>query len=70
VLLADLQLGALTDRNGRFCLSAPIGARTVSVIALGFATQRRVVTIGARTPELAVTLRSAAVQESLRIGNR
>jgi RNA polymerase sigma-70 factor (ECF subfamily) len=68
VLLADLQLGALTDRNGRFCLSAPIGARTVSVIALGFATQRRVVTIGARTPELAVTLRSAAVQESLRTG--
>ena len=69
VLLADLQLGAVTDRNGRFCLSAPIGARTVSVVALGFTTQRRVVTIGGRTPELAVTLRSAAVRESSRVGN-
>jgi DNA-directed RNA polymerase specialized sigma24 family protein len=64
VLLADLHVGVLTDPRGRFCISVPIGSRTVSVVALGFTTQRRTVTIGRKTPEFAVTLRSAAVQES------
>jgi len=64
VLLADLHLGVLTDPRGRFCISVPIGSRTVSVIALGFTTQRRVVTVRHKTPELAITLPSAAVQES------
>jgi hypothetical protein len=69
VLLADLRVGALTDPHGRFCISVPIGSRTVSVIALGFTTQRRTVTVRLKTPELAVTLRSAAVQESSGAGN-
>jgi DNA-directed RNA polymerase specialized sigma24 family protein len=66
VLLADLHVGALTDRHGRFCISVPVGSRTVSVIALGFATQRRVVEVGRTTPELPVTLRTAAVEQSRR----
>jgi hypothetical protein len=66
VLLADLHVGALTDRHGRFCISVPFGSRTVSVIALGFATERRVVEVGRTTPELAVALRSAAVEQSRR----
>jgi DNA-directed RNA polymerase specialized sigma24 family protein len=63
VLLADLRVGALTDSRGRFCISVPVGQRTVSVIALGFKTQRRVVTVARKTPEIAVTLQSIAVQE-------
>ena len=66
VLLADLHVGALTDRHGRFCISVPFGSRTVSVIALGFATERRVVEVGRTTPELGVALRSAAVEQSRR----
>src|SRR5204863_4100461 len=62
VLLADLHVGALTDRPGRFCISVPFGSRTVSVIPLGFATERRVVEVGRTTPELGVALRSAAVE--------
>jgi len=69
VLLADLRVGVLTDPHGRFCISVPIGSRTVSVIALGFTTQRRTVTVKLKTKELAVTLRSAAVQESPGAGN-
>jgi DNA-directed RNA polymerase specialized sigma24 family protein len=64
VLLADLQVGTLTDGRGRFCISVPLGSRTVSVIALGFTTQRRAVTVGRHTAELVVALRSAAVESS------
>jgi carboxypeptidase family protein len=64
VLLADVRVGALTDRSGRFCISVPIGSRTLSVIALGFTTERRVVKVARSTAEFAVTLRSAAVQQS------
>jgi len=65
VLLADLHVG---DRRGRFCISAPVGTRTLSLIALGFTTQRRSVTIERRTAEVAITLRSEAIQESTRDG--
>ena len=64
VLLADVRVGALTDRSGRFCISVPVGSRTLSVIALGFTTERRLVEVARSTPELAVTLRSAAIQKS------
>jgi hypothetical protein len=60
VMMADVGVVVLTDRAGRFCLAAPAGARTLSVVALGFTSQRRLVTLGKSTPELSVTLASAA----------
>lgn len=59
VLLADLDLGARTDRRGRFCLSAPPGDRTLSVVALGFKTYRQVLTLTASSPELRVVMAGA-----------
>jgi hypothetical protein len=56
VLLADLDLGARTDRRGRFCLSAPPGDRTLSVVALGFRTLRQPLHVGDAPAELALTL--------------
>ena len=56
VLLADLDLGARTDRNGRFCLSAPPGDRTLSVVALGFKTYRQGIQITDSPAELHVVL--------------
>ena len=59
VLLADLDLGARTDKRGRFCLAAPPGDRTLSVVALGFATVRQVVSLGAQTLEVRIALHPA-----------
>lgn len=59
VLLADLDLGARTDRRGRFCLSGPAGDRTMSVMALGFATHRQLVTLTRATADLSVVLKNA-----------
>jgi len=59
VLLADLDVGARTDRRGRFCLSAPPGDRTLSVVALGFATQRRTVSVAAGAADLHLVLKPA-----------
>lgn len=59
VLLADLDLGARTDRRGRFCISAPPGDRTLSVVALGFKTHRQVLALGSSSPELRVVLAGA-----------
>ena len=58
VLVADLRLAAVTDRRGRFCLSAPQGSRTVSVAAPGYETRRLPITIAERTGEIAVALRA------------
>jgi hypothetical protein len=60
VMMADVGVVVLTDRAGRFCLTAPAGERTLSVVALGFSPARRLVSLGKRTPELSVTLKSAA----------
>lgn len=57
VMLADLDLSARTDRRGRFCIAAPPGDRTLSVIALGFSTTRQVVSLGAQTLEVRLTLK-------------
>ena len=57
VMMADVGVVVVTDRVGRFCLTAPRGARTLSVIALGFGTHRRDRQCGRRTSELNVTLR-------------
>jgi len=59
VMLADLDLSVRTDRRGRFCVSAPAGDRTMSVVALGFGTLRQVVTVSPGTPELRLVLRAA-----------
>ncbi len=56
VLLADLELGARTDKRGRFCLAAPPGDRTLSVVALGFAAARQVVSLGTQTLEVHIAL--------------
>ncbi len=58
VLLADLDLGARTDRRGRFCIAAPIGDRTLTVTAQGFATLRRLVSLGRQTAELTLQLKA------------
>lgn len=57
VMLADLDLGARTDKRGRFCIAAPAGDRTLSVVASGFATARQVVSLGTQTMEVHVALR-------------
>ena len=59
VFLADLAVGIATDGNGGFCVSAPLGERTVSIVALGFETSRQVVVVGPQTHEILVTLRSS-----------
>lgn len=59
ILLADLDVGARTDRRGRFCLAAPPGDRTLSVVALGFATQRRAVSVANGAADVHVVLKAA-----------
>jgi hypothetical protein len=59
VALADLDLGARTDRRGHFCVAAPPGDRTLSVVAAGFATHRRIVSLGAQGLELSIALTQA-----------
>ena len=60
VMMADVGIVVLTDRAGRFCLTAPAGERTLSVAALGFTPSRRLVSLGMRTPQVSLTLKSAA----------
>jgi hypothetical protein len=60
VMMADVGVVVLTDRAGRFCLTAPAGARTLSVVALGFTPSRRLVSLEKHTPELSVMLEAAA----------
>ncbi len=59
VTLADLDLGARTDRRGRFCVAAPPGDRTLSVVAAGFVTSRRVVSLGTENLEVSIPLTPA-----------
>lgn len=59
IALADLDLGARTDRRGRFCIAAPPGDRTLSVVAAGFATHRRVVSLGTENLEVSIPLTPA-----------
>jgi hypothetical protein len=59
VLVADLDVDARTDKRGRFCFSAPPGERTVSVVAMGFAPWREVVSLVGQTLELRIPLKNA-----------
>ena len=63
VLLADLEVGVITDRGGRFCITAPAGERTLTVLALGFSPSRQLVTLRRQTPEIHITLQSATIVE-------
>ena len=60
VMMADAGVVFLTDRSGRFCLTVPVGERTLSVVALGFTSERLLIIVSKRTPELTVTLQAAA----------
>jgi len=60
VMMADVAVIVLTDRSGHFCLTAPVGDRTLSVAAVGFTASRRLVSVNKRTPELSVTLKPVA----------
>ncbi len=69
VVLADLGLSVSTDRGGRFCMTAPAGMRTVSVMAVGFQQLRRTVKVDVQTPELALALKPVTVlSQPLAIG--
>jgi hypothetical protein len=60
VMMADAGVAVVTDRAGRFCVSAPVGERTVSVLAMGFKPARRVVTVAATGTDFTVALATAA----------
>lgn len=63
VMLADLELSARTDKLGRFCIAAPAGDRTLSVVALGFAMARQVVSLGAQNLDVHVALKRSTIGE-------
>jgi hypothetical protein len=57
--LADLDLAARSDRNGRFCIAAPPGDRTISVVAQGFASYRSILSVERTDVQLRITLKAA-----------
>jgi hypothetical protein len=59
VMMADLGVVLITDRSGRFCLAAPVGDRTLSVLALGFTPLHQPVSVRKQNAELVLTLDSA-----------
>ena len=59
VSLTDQGLAVVTDRSGRFCLTAPRGERTISVSARGFDTLRLSVVVGRQTSELSIVMHSS-----------
>jgi hypothetical protein len=59
ISLADLDLSARSDRKGHFCIAAPPGDRTLSVLAQGFATFRTVISLAPTGSELHVSLKPA-----------
>lgn len=68
VALADLGHVTATDETGRFCLDAPPGPHTLSVLAVGYTPDRRTVEVpGAGEPpaQYAVTLERVPVLEGV-----
>jgi len=61
VVVADLGLTTRTDREGRYCIVVPTGERTLSVMALGFETVRRAVSVEGGTTESDLTLEPVTV---------
>ncbi len=61
VALADRGRTAATDANGRFCLAAPPGTHSLSVMAVGYRESRLQVRVGGEAAEARVTLKPVSV---------
>ena len=68
VIVAEFGTSARTDGSGRFCVRAPAGRRTLSVMALGYEPSRQEVTFVESTTEMALTIQPVAVLEERRAG--
>jgi hypothetical protein len=60
ILVPDAGLAVVTDRGGRFCFAIPKGDHALSVLAIGFHTQRYEVAIGRQSSDLVITLHTAS----------
>ena len=63
IVLPETGATTSTDARGRFCIAAPAGDRTLSVLAVGFEPARQTVSAGgaAPAPALSVVLQPVAV---------
>jgi len=61
VAIADLGLIATTNAQGRYCIAAPPGDHTLSVMAVGFESARRSLRVPASAEAADVTLAAVAV---------
>jgi hypothetical protein len=61
VTLAETGASVKTGADGRFCLRAPAGARTLSVLALGYLETRRTVSVSKDAGDLAFSLEPVSV---------
>jgi len=61
IIMADVGVTVVTDRRGRFCLTAPKGDRTMSVTAQGYQPWIQTISIGRETDELAIVLHFATL---------
>ena len=60
VMVAQVGVAVVTDRTGRFCFAAPKGQHVLSVLAIGFRTQRHDVNIGRQLDDLILTLHASS----------
>ncbi len=60
VMMTDVGVVVITDRQGHFCLTAPVGDRTLTVLAVGFTPLHQPVSVRKATAELSLTLETAA----------
>ena len=61
VVLPEFGASTTTDARGHFCIAAPAGERTLSVLAVGFEPVRQTVSAGGGAPALSVVLQPVAV---------
>jgi peptidoglycan hydrolase-like protein with peptidoglycan-binding domain len=61
VVIAETGASATTDRQGRFCLAAPAGDRTLAVLAVGYAPARQSVHVAAGAAAASVVLQPVQV---------
>jgi hypothetical protein len=61
VVLAETGALATTDASGRFCIAAPGGGRTLSVLAVGFGPVRQPVGAGGGAAQVSVVLQPVSV---------
>jgi hypothetical protein len=60
--------GATTDSHGYFCIEAPPGDQSLSVIAVGFAPLRRTVHVAAGLQEVTLKLEAVSALKETRVG--